>query len=40
MDIYDGKTGEKFERPVTVWYMYLLKLWHMVEDKIHARNVW
>ena len=40
MDIYNGKTGEKYERPVTVWYMYLLKLWHMVEDKIHARNVW
>ena len=40
MDIYNGRTGEKFERPVTVGYMYLLKLWHMVEDKIHARNVW
>lgn len=40
MDLYDGKTWEKFERPITVWYMYLLKLWHMVEDKIHARNVW
>lgn len=40
MLLYDGKTWEKFEKSVTVWYMYMLKLWHMVEDKIHARNVW
>lgn len=35
----DGRTGEKFERPVTVGYKYMLKLNHMVDDKIHARSV-
>ncbi|MBF0465549.1 MAG: DNA-directed RNA polymerase subunit beta [Nitrospirae bacterium] len=35
----DGKTGEAFERPVTVGYMYMLKLHHLVEDKIHARSI-
>ncbi len=34
----DGRTGEPFERPVTVGYMYVLKLIHLVEDKIHARS--
>ncbi|MBF0568712.1 MAG: DNA-directed RNA polymerase subunit beta, partial [Nitrospirae bacterium] len=37
--LHDGKTGEPFERPVTVGYMYMLKLHHLVEDKIHARSI-
>jgi len=37
--LYDGKTGEPFQRPVTVGYMYMLKLHHLVEDKIHARSI-
>jgi len=37
MVLYDGKTGEPFDEPVTVGNMYMLKLSHMVEDKIHAR---
>jgi len=36
--LYDGRTGEKFDRPVTVGYIYMLKLIHLVEDKIHARS--
>lgn len=36
--MYDGRTGEKFKEKVTVGYMYMLKLSHMVEDKIHARS--
>jgi len=36
--LYDGRTGEKFDRPVTVGYMYILKLNHLVEDKMHARS--
>ncbi|MDI9336263.1 MAG: DNA-directed RNA polymerase subunit beta [Gammaproteobacteria bacterium] len=36
--LYDGKTGERFERPVTIGYMYMLKLHHLVEEKIHARS--
>ena len=36
--IYDGRTGEPFNQPVTVGYMYILKLLHLVEDKIHARS--
>ncbi|CAN5378143.1 DNA-directed RNA polymerase subunit beta [soil metagenome] len=36
--LYDGRTGKKFDRPVTVGYMYMLKLVHLVEDKIHARS--
>ncbi len=36
--LYDGLTGKKFERPVTVGYMYIMKLNHLVEDKIHARS--
>lgn len=35
----DGRTGEKFHRPVTVGYMYMLKLHHLVDDKIHARSI-
>ncbi len=37
--LYDGRTGEKFDNPVTVGYMYYLKLHHLVDDKIHARSV-
>ena len=37
--LIDGRTGEPFERPVTVGYIYMLKLSHMVDDKIHARSV-
>jgi len=36
--LYDGRTGEQFERPVTVGYMYMLKLNHLVDDKMHARS--
>ena len=38
-DVYDGRTGEKFDNRVTVGYMYYLKLHHLVDDKIHARSV-
>ncbi|HID01302.1 MAG TPA: DNA-directed RNA polymerase subunit beta, partial [Piscirickettsiaceae bacterium] len=38
MMLYDGRTGEKFDRPVTVGYMYMLKLNHLVDDKMHARS--
>lgn len=37
--LYNGKTGEPFHRPVTVGYMYMMKLHHLVEDKIHARSI-
>ncbi|GAB4463044.1 MAG: hypothetical protein OHK0029_31030 [Armatimonadaceae bacterium] len=37
-DVYDGKTGDKFNMPVTVGYIYMLKLLHLVDDKIHARS--
>ena len=36
--LYDGRTGEQFDNPVTVGYMYYLKLHHLVDDKIHARS--
>jgi DNA-directed RNA polymerase subunit beta len=36
--LHDGRTGEQFERPVTVGYMYMLKLNHLVDDKMHARS--
>ena len=36
--LYDGRTGEPFDNPVTVGYMYFLKLHHLVDDKIHARS--
>ncbi len=35
--LYDGRTGERFEQPVTVGYIYMLKLHHLVDDKVHAR---
>jgi DNA-directed RNA polymerase subunit beta len=38
-EVRDGRTGEPFDRKVTVGYMYMLKLYHMVEDKIHARSI-
>ena len=37
--VYDGRTGEPFERQVTVGYIYMLKLHHLVDDKIHARSI-
>ena len=37
--LVDGRTGEPFDRPVTVGYIYMLKLGHLVDDKIHARSV-
>lgn len=37
--LYDGRTGEPFDRPVTVGYMYTMKLHHLVEDKLHARSI-
>src|SRR5690606_39096671 len=36
--LYDGRTGDQFERPVTVGYMHVLKLHHLVDDKMHARS--
>jgi DNA-directed RNA polymerase subunit beta len=38
MTLFDGRTGDAFERPVTVGYMYMLKLNHLVDDKMHARS--
>jgi len=38
MKLFDGRTGEAFDRPVTVGYMYMLKLNHLVDDKMHARS--
>src|SRR5690554_1259980 len=38
MTLYDGRTGNTFDRPVTVGYMYMLKLNHLVDDKMHARS--
>ncbi|MGR2740486.1 DNA-directed RNA polymerase subunit beta [Billgrantia sp. Q4P2] len=38
MTLYDGRTGDAFDRPVTVGYMYMLKLNHLVDDKMHARS--
>ena len=38
LTLYDGRTGEAFERPVTVGYMHVLKLHHLVDDKMHARS--
>ena len=37
-NLWDGRTGEKFDRPITVGIIYMLKLHHLVEDKIHARS--
>ncbi|MCX8506532.1 MAG: DNA-directed RNA polymerase subunit beta, partial [Alphaproteobacteria bacterium] len=39
VDLTDGRTGEKFDRQVTVGYIYMLKLHHLVDDKIHARSI-
>ncbi len=39
VDLYDGRSGEKFDRKVTVGYIYMLKLHHLVDDKIHARSI-
>ena len=38
IELYDGRTGEKFDNPVTIGTMYFLKLLHLVDDKIHARS--
>jgi DNA-directed RNA polymerase subunit beta len=38
IELRDGRTGESFDRPITVGYIYMLKLHHLVEDKIHARS--
>ncbi|ANO33959.1 DNA-directed RNA polymerase subunit beta [Vibrio breoganii] len=38
LTLFDGRTGDSFERPVTVGYMYMLKLNHLVDDKMHARS--
>ncbi|MBB4641405.1 DNA-directed RNA polymerase subunit beta [Rhizorhapis suberifaciens] len=39
VDLFDGRTGDKFDRKVTVGYIYMLKLHHLVDDKIHARSI-
>ena len=39
VDLYDGRTGEAFDRKVTVGIIYMLKLHHLVDDKIHARSI-
>lgn len=39
MTLYDGRTGEPFDRDITVGYMYMMKLHHLVDDKIHARSI-
>ena len=39
LTLYDGKTGLPFPRPITVGYMYVMKLIHMVDDKVHARSI-
>jgi DNA-directed RNA polymerase subunit beta len=38
VQLYDGLTGDKFDRPVTVGYMYVLRLHHLVDEKVHARS--
>jgi DNA-directed RNA polymerase subunit beta len=38
LNLYDGRTGEPFDRPVTVGFMHMLKLHHLVDDKMHARS--
>jgi DNA-directed RNA polymerase subunit beta len=37
--VFDGRTGDTFDRKVTVGYIYMLKLHHLVDDKIHARSI-
>jgi len=39
IDLYDGRSGERFDQPVTVGFIYMLKLSHLVDDKIHARSI-
>ncbi len=39
MELFDGRTGDKFDQPISVGYMYIFKLHHMVEDKIHMRSI-
>jgi DNA-directed RNA polymerase subunit beta len=39
MTVYDPKTGSPFPKPITVGYMYIMKLIHMVDDKVHARSI-
>jgi DNA-directed RNA polymerase subunit beta len=39
VELTDGRTGEKFDKPISVGVMYMLKLSHMVDDKLHARNI-
>ena len=39
LSLYDGRTGEMFDNPVVVGYIYILKLSHLVADKIHARSI-
>lgn len=39
LTVYDGRTGEPFDAKITVGYMYMLKLYHLVDDKIHARSI-
>ncbi len=39
LQLFDGRSGEKFENPITVGYMYILKLSHMIEDKMHSRSI-
>ena len=38
LDLYDGRTGIPFDNKITVGYMYMLKLHHLVDDKLHARS--
>ncbi|TXH54637.1 MAG: DNA-directed RNA polymerase subunit beta [Bacteroidia bacterium] len=38
LTLYDGRTGDKFDRPVTVGYMYVLRLHHLVDEKVHSRS--
>ena len=39
IELFDGRTGEQFDQPVTVGYIYMMKLSHLVDDKIHARSI-
>ena len=39
VNLIDGRTGEMFDRKVTVGYIYMLKLHHLVDDKIHSRSI-
>ncbi len=39
MNLYDGRTGEVFDQKITVGYLYMLKLYHLVDEKIHARSI-